>query len=340
VPLPHARKHPEWEKKTMGKKLFGSAVTAGILIGAAVPALAPAAASAATTPASPFTRVSIADHFDLATGQMPENIALEPSGAVDLTMSAARQVVRVYPDGTQQVLATMPAPADGGVNTPAIHFPLVSGIVRAQDGTLYFLYVTGTADLTGLWRLTPGGTPERIVALPADSLPNGLALDTATGEFYSTDSVLGTVWRMSIRGGAASEWATGPDIDSLGFIGADGLKIHDGAVWITNWDQGTIVRIPIDWDGSAGTAEITASGLAGIDDFAFVGCGDEIIAAINGQNEVDLVQPDGSHTVVLTGADGLSGPSAVAVRGNEVYITSASYSLQQDPNLIVAYLGW
>ncbi|HEY3868392.1 MAG TPA: hypothetical protein VGM10_08575 [Actinocrinis sp.] len=322
----------------MRKKLFGSAVTAGILIGTGVTAVAPAVASAA--PTSPFVRVSIADHFDLATGQQPENIALEPDGAVDLTMSAARQVVRVYPDGTQQVLATMPAPADGGVNTPAIHFPLVSGIVRAPNGTLYFLYVTGTADLTGLYRLTPGGTPERIVALPADSLPNGLALDAATGELYSADSVLGTVWRMSIHGGAATEWATGPDLDIVDFIGADGTKLHDGAVWITNMDQGTIVRIPIERDGSAGADEIKASGLAGIDDFDFVGCSDEIIAAINLENEVDLVQPDGSSSVVLTGQDGISGPTAVLVRGNEVYITSASYSLRTDPNLVIAQLAW
>lgn len=294
-------------------------------------------ASAVAAP-DPLTHVRLADHFDLAAGRQPENIALEPHGAVDLSMSAARQIVRVYPDGTEQVLATPPAPADGGVHTPVLGFPLVTGLVRAPDGTLYFLYVTGTSDLTGLWRLAPGGTPERITALPASGLPNGLGLDTATGELYSTDSVLGTVWQMPIEGGVATAWSVGPDLASTGFLGANGLKVHDGAVWVSNMDKGIIVRIPINRNGLAGTPEIKATGLAGIDDFDFTGRGDQIIAAINLQNEVDLVQPDGSHTVVLTGRDGLSGPTAVAVRNHTVYITSASYILKQDPNLITAHL--
>ncbi|MFF8860835.1 hypothetical protein ACF08B_02175 [Streptomyces sp. NPDC015139] len=70
-------------------------------------------------------------------------------------------------------------------------FPLTVGIVRAHDGTLYFLYATGTRDLTGVWRLRPGGEPQRIAALPANGLPNGLALDTRTRMLCITDFVLG-----------------------------------------------------------------------------------------------------------------------------------------------------
>ena len=319
----------------LAAKLVGAALSAAVLA-QAVPASASAAAATAT--ATPFTHVRVADHFDLAVGQQPENIALEPHGAVDLTMSAARQVVRVNPDGTKRVLATLPVPADGGVHTPVLGFPLLTGLVRAHDGTLYFLYATGTSDLTGLWRLTPGGSAERITPLPAGGLPNGLGLDPATGELYATDSVLGTVWRMTTRGGAATAWATGPDLASTGFLGANGLKIHEGAVWVSNLDEGTVVRIPIRHDGSAGAPEIKATGLPGIDDFDFLGRSDRIVAAINTNNEVALIQPDGSHTIVLTGKDGLEGPTSIAVRDDTVYIASASYILKQDPNLITAHL--
>lgn len=308
------------------------------LIGTALGAAALLQAAPASAAADPFTHVRVADHFDLTTGQQPESIALEPHGAVDLTMSFAHQVVRVHPDGTRQVLATLPAAADGGVHTPAIGRPLLVGLVRAHDGTLYFLYATGTADLTGVWRLTPGGTPERITPLPADGLPNGLALDPATGYLYATDSIYGTVWRLPVSGGAATAWATGPDLAPAGFLGANGLKVHQGAVWVSNLDLGTVIRIPVRPDGTPGATEVRATGLVGIDDFDFTGRGDRIVAAVDTQNEVALIQPDGSHTIVLTGKDGLSGPTSIAVRGDTVYIPSASYILKADPNLIIAHL--
>ncbi|WP_405887423.1 hypothetical protein OG762_04810 [Streptomyces sp. NBC_01136] len=308
----------------------------GIALSAAV--LTQTAPSVAATPTNPFTKVRIADHFDLAAGQQPENIALEPHGAIDLNQAVARQVVRLHPDGRQQVLATLPAPADGGVHTPMLGFALLTGLVRDDDGTLYFLYVTGTSDLTGLWRLKPGGVPERITPLPADSVPNGLGLDSSTGEFYSADSALSTVWRMPIGGGAATAWATGPELAPHGTLGANGLKVHQGAVWVTNTSLGTMVRIPIRRDGSAGTFEIKATGLAGIDDFEFIGHSDRIIAAVDGQNEVAIVEPDGSHAITLTGKDGLENPTSIAIRGHTVYIPSATWALRKDPNLIIAHL--
>ncbi len=319
----------------MSKRLFKSAMTAGILIAAAAPALAPTTASALS---APLSNARIAEHFDLAAGQTPENIALAPNGDAYVTFAEGRQIAEISPTGTVRILATLPAPADGGVHTPALGFPLTVGIVRGPDGTLYFLYATGTADLTGVWRLTPGGRPQRIAALPADGLPNGLALDTRTGTLYVTDSVLGTIWSVPAAGGVATAWSTAPELASAGFLGANGLKIHDGAIWATNFDDGTVLRIPVLPDGRAGQVRIEAEGLTGIDDFAFTGHGDQLLAALNGPSEVALVQPDGSHSIVLTAADGLSNPTSIALRGSTVYVLSAAYITAQDPNLLIAHL--
>lgn len=288
----------------------------------------------ATAAAPPLSHARIAEHFDLAGGQMPENIVLEPNGSVDLSLSAARQIAQVTRNGEVRVLATLPAPADGGVHTPALGFPLVTGLVRDAHGTLYFLYATGTADLTGVWRLTPGGTPERIAALPADGLPNGLALDS--GRLYVTDSVRGVIWRVPARGGTATVWADGTELASTGFLGANGLKVHNGAVWVSNLDKGTVLRFPVRRNGTAGPAEIRAEQLAGIDDFSFVGRGDRILAALDQTDQVALIEPDGTHTIVLSAGDGLQNPTAVAVRGDTVYVTSAAYVTGQDPNLLTA----
>lgn len=233
----------------MFKKLSTSALSAAVIVAAGAAALTPTSASAVS---SPLSSVRTAVHFDLAKGQTPENIALAPGGSAYVTFAESRQIAEVSPKGAIRILATLPEPADGGVHTPVLGFPLTVGIVRAHDGTLYFLYATGTPDLTGVWRLRPGGEPQRIAALPADGLPNGLALDPRTHILYVTDSVRGAIWSVPTTGGTPTTWSSAPELASTGFLGANGLKIHNGAVWATNLDKGTVLRIPIRRDGGPG----------------------------------------------------------------------------------------
>lgn len=303
---------------------------------AAAVALVPSTASAAR---APLSDARIVVHYDRAAGQTPENIAQGPGGGAYVTFSEARQVDEVWPNGAVRVLATLPLPADGGVNTPGLGRALTAGIVRAADGTLYFLYDTGTADLTGVWRLRPGGRPQRIAALPAKSLPNGLALDQRTHKLYITDSVFGTVWTVPITGGAPTAWSTGPQLAPDSFLGANGLKLHDGAVWVTNLDKGTVLRIPILRNGQAGAIETVAAGMPGIDDFVFTGDGDQILAALNVPSEVALVQPNGSRSIVLTQANGLDNPTSIVLRGSTVYVVGAAYTTGSDPNMLIAHFN-
>ncbi|MFJ9246655.1 SMP-30/gluconolactonase/LRE family protein [Streptomyces sp. NPDC101776] len=315
--------------------LTKSVLSTAVVVATATTLLSPSSASAAS---APLSDARIARHFDLTKGQTPENIALAPDGSAYVTFAAARQVARLSPKGVTQILATLPAPADGGVHTPVLGFPLTSGIVRAHDGTLYFLYATGTADLTGVWRLRPGGTPERIAALPADGLPNGFALDASSRTLYVTDSVLGTIWKVPVAGGTPTAWSTAPELSSTGFLGANGLKIRGGALWVTNLDRGTVVRVPVLRDGRAGRVRTEVTGLPGIDDFAFTGRGDQLLATVNGSSEVVLAKPHSSPTVVLTATDGLRNPTSIALRGDTAYVLSAAYVTAEDPNLLLAHL--
>lgn len=310
-----------------------SAATAVALVTLAAFTVAPASAG---TP--PVTKTRFAAHFDLAQGQMPENIALEPNGTAYVTFAASRQVAAVTPAGKTRVLATMPAPADGGVHTPVLGFALTTGIVRAHDGTLYFLYASGTEDLTGLWRLRPGGAPHRIAALPAHGLPNGLALDERRGLLYIADSVLGTIFTVPAAGGEPATWSSAAELAPTGFLGANGLKIHDCALWVTNLDKGTVLRIPFRPGNRPGPVQTRATNLVGIDDFAFTGNSDEILAALNAPNTVVRIRGNGAVSTVLTAADGLQNPTSVALRRGTAYVPSAAYTTATDPNLLLAQL--
>jgi hypothetical protein len=290
-------------------------------------------ASATVAPASP-SQMEV--HFDPAAGQLPENLVVDPDGSANVVFARSHQIAKISRDGRTHVLATVPDPTDGGINTPSIGFAIATGLVKAPDGTFYVGYAAGSDDLTGIWRVRPGGTPKRVVAMSADSFPNGLGLDGKSGQLYIADSALGTIWRAPVGGGRPSAWSTAPELAKTSLFGVNGLKLHNGAVWASNLDTGSLVRIPIGRGGRAGHAETRSTGAPGIDDFAFPGQGDSVYAANNGTNQVVLIRPNGTQSVVLTTADGLEGPTAVGIRGNTLYVPSADYAAQKDPNLLLA----
>ncbi|MHC6627205.1 NHL repeat-containing protein [Streptomyces globosus] len=304
----------------------------------AIPPPPPAAPAADPAPAGPAAfRLSdprVIAHYSHEDGQTPENIALDPDGSAYLTFALARQVAHADTGGHTRVIATLPEAAPA--RTPGTGAAAVTGIVRTHDGSLYVPYVTGT-DRTGIHRVRPDGTVGLFARLPADGHANGLALDKRHGLLYAADSRLGTVWRISLHDASVTAWAAGAPLEPLTSAGANGIKVHHGAVWVSNSDRGTLLRIPIREDGTAGAVETHATGLAGIDDFAFAGDGRTVVAALPASDEVVLVRADGTRATLLTRRDGISGPTSVAVRDGRVYVASASsLATDKDPNLLVA----
>ncbi|MFJ3762827.1 SMP-30/gluconolactonase/LRE family protein [Streptomyces sp. NPDC090080] len=308
-------------------------------MGAVAALVATSPSAFATTPLvqSPqATNPRVLVHYDLSAGQQPENVALTPDGHLDVVLARAAQIEQVSPSGARRVLGKLPQPADGGVNTPALGFSLATGIVRTDDGTVYVGYAAGDDSLTGIWRLRPGTKPKRVVALSAASFPNGMALDKTTGLLYFADSTVGAIWRVPISGGKPQKWASGSAFEPRQLLGVNGVKVHNGAIWVSNSDQAVLLRVPIRRDGSAGPAEKRASGLQFLDDFSFVGRSDEIIGALNQTSQVVQIHSDGSHETLLTEKDGLEGPTSVALRGGRLYVLSAAYVQSKDPNILVA----
>jgi sugar lactone lactonase YvrE len=314
----------------MIKRLGSTAIAAALAAGALTATAAPAGATGGTlTLSSP----RVVAHFNLSAGQTPEDLAVEPDGSADISFSEADEVARVTLDGRVTVLGRLPQTGACAPNPIGLSL----GLVRELDGTLFLVNCTGDAN-TGVWRIIPGLAPVQIASLPANSFPNDMAFDPFHGQLYIADSALATVWRVPVAGGTPVAWVSDAALAKTSFIGANGIAVHGGAVWVSNTDMGTIARIPIQPDGTAGPVQTAVTGLAGaIDNFIFVPGTDLILAALVVANEVVLIQNGQAHPL-LTGADGLSNPTSLAVQRDTLYVGDGAVAGGGDPNLLIAHI--
>ncbi|MER6161430.1 SMP-30/gluconolactonase/LRE family protein [Streptomyces sp. NPDC001868] len=330
-------------KKNVGIALAVTA-TAAVLVSA------PSASAWTGHPysGSVVTDVRTAASFDYAVGEIPENITVNPNGSVTLSLLGScavcerthgPQLMRISPSGERTVLAT------GQVGEA------ISGNTRGSDGTVYYsVWAPGNAARNGVYKLLPDGTPERM-ALPADSGPNGLAIDPAGRTLYIADSLKGVIWSVPVSGGSATPWLTDAALAPVPTealpIGANGLRFHNGALWVSNFNKGTLLRVPVTATGTAGPIRVVASGLPNIDDLSFLTPHADVVFAAqngsssqNGPDRVVVIYPNGTYKPVLTSADGLASPSATAVRGNRLYITNGGVPEPHDPKLQTARINF
>ena len=317
----------------MNRLSLHSAVAALVVPAAAVAAVAiagtaPASASAAGGPI--VTDVHTVASFDYAAGQQPESVTVNPDRSLTVSMlgfftQQPPELLRISPSGQQSVLV----PGNAG--------EAISGVVRGRHGSVYYNMISADPARSGIWRLPPDGTPERIAATPGAFL-NGLTIDPVTQTLYACDSATGTIWSVPASGGTATQWLVDPALapaqSGPGHLGVNGVEFHQNAVWASNTDKGTLLRIPITRTGAPGPVRLAASGLSGIDDFKFLTSRSGIaVVPLNGPNEVAVVYPDGRSRVVLTAADGLASPSDIFISGTRLYITDSGRLTPHDSKI-------
>lgn len=221
-----------------------------------------------------------------------ENIAVSASGQIFATSFDDGLVYRLSPSGALSVFGHAPGP--------------VAGAAFNTDGTLV------VAGISSVYRFAPNGAASLVTDIAGAGDLNGLAL-LAPGSFLVADDAAATIWQVNLSTGSASPWLTGGLLEpgsSGPPIGPNGIKLFGGAVYISNTGAGTILRVPVLPDGSAGTPSIYASGLP-LDDFAF-GSDGSLFLATQVQNSVIRLSPDGTRTTIATSADGLLGDAALA----------------------------
>ncbi|HVY47289.1 MAG TPA: hypothetical protein VHB21_15480 [Minicystis sp.] len=157
---------------------------------------------------------------------------------------------------------------------------------------------------------------------------NDIAFD-ASGNLYITDSFIG-VQRLPAGGDTLEDWLTDPLLEPAmqGDFAVDGIAIDGSDMYLNNLEQGTLLRVAIAGDGSAGTPVVIGNvTLSGSDGMRLFAPHTLIIAegggAFGGTDALTKVVVDtGNDTGVRTIlSNRLDRPAAVVVSEGDAWVT-------------------
>ncbi len=250
--------------------------------------------------------------FDPAAGEFPEGVAAARIGDVYAGLSSLGRVVRISTNGEAADLADVElGEGDFGL----------TGLAIDDAGTVYAAVNSADPGLHGVLGFERAdGEAFHVPGTEAIAMPNAIAFGD-DGVMYVTDSVSGSVWRSEWVGFAgwqpAEAWLVDPLLAGTGElpfpfpVGANGVAVDDGVVYVGVTEQGHIVGIPIGPEGEAGEpfVHLSPAGVA-IDGIAITDDGDFIIADPPA-NTIWRIGDDGVPTVLADAGDGISGPTSV-----------------------------
>ena len=131
----------------------------------------------------------------------------------------------------------------------------------------------------------------------AGSALNALTFDTA-GNGYVSDSFNGTIWKVPPHGGGYTVWSTGPLLGpGMGLtppFGANGVEFNNerNILFVADTAFHQIIQIPVNPDGSAGTAKILVTGINAPDGI-MIDRDDNIWICSNQEDEIVVIDKTG-----------------------------------------------
>jgi plastocyanin/sugar lactone lactonase YvrE len=253
---------------------------------------------------------SVVSQLNGLAAPFPEGMAIDENGTLFAGMAPTGEIREFAASGSSTTYAQLPAPGAGFL------------LSMEFDGTgSLFAAMSSFEEAThGIWKVPAGGGDgELFAALPIEGFPNALTFD-ANGDMFVTDTIGGAIWKID-QGGNVTDWTSDPSLvgtlppGPLGFpIGANGITFDVAGknVYVSNTDKSRIVRIPVNDDGSAGTASVfveDTDNLGGPDGITF-GADGYLYVALVGSDAVVKVAPDGAITLLASGGP-LQNPSDV-----------------------------
>jgi hypothetical protein len=246
---------------------------------------------AAAQGAAPGVQVSVLAQF---VGTGPAAAAATNTG--DVVALVGPNLISVGPNGQQK--QKIEATISGGL------FGIPIGVAYDK---VHQLYVALPEAPGTILKISPNG--KQATPVPGSEgmvAPDGFGLDSATGNMYVTDIFGNGIWRIT-SDGSAHLWTSVATNPLLLF--PDGVKVFNNAVYVSI-EAGTILKIPINPDGSAGTAQVWAQvnepGVFFDDIVLDDRTGDVYVTRLD-KNQLLQITPTGAITPIATHADGLLG---------------------------------
>jgi sugar lactone lactonase YvrE len=220
------------------------------------------------------------------------------------------------------------------------------GIAVGPDNLLYgALNAFAPGPKTGIYKFAQNGGEATLFASdPQIQFGNDIRFG-AGGELYLTDSFTGVIWTISKDGTTVSKWAEDPllapdptvcNVQTDFHLGVNGLIQSGDAFYATNTDKASVVKIPINADGSAGTPEIyiptDCATLSGADGITVDPDTKDLLVAVNYKNTIVRIKADKTITPIAQGAP-LQSPASLAIDTDRdaLLITSAAFEKVADP---------
>lgn len=227
-----------------------------------------------------------------------ENLAISPDGTIFVTNHEVGEIVRISPDGNQQIHATVEGK--------------VSGLAFTNNGGLV---TTGwNADSIPVVSLVSSdGTVETLLTLPDAIFLNGITPLSGT-QYLTADSYRGAIWLIDIAQRRGSIWLEHPMLARSNSEnvtpGANGLKRFGDFLYVSNTEKMLLLRIPLGIGDEPGEPEIFVE-QTNIDDFAFDVEGN-LYGATHIYNSVVRIASDRTTTIIAQAESGVIGSTAVA----------------------------
>lgn len=274
--------------------------------------------------------------FDASRGELPEGL-VAGDGAVYAGLMGAGRLLRIAPDGATE--------EHGQVSPWPEGTSFLVGLALEADGAVLAAVGSLSPELaTGIYRFpAEGGAATLVVADPGLAIPNDLEVD-ASGDVFVSDST-GSVFRLS--GETLERWSADPLLAPASPpacgpthtpfpIGANGIVRDGDAILVTNTDAASVLRIPIEADGSAGDAEVVVGpdceNLEGVDGIVRESAG-SWIAAVQGSSSLVRIRADGTVETVLSG-DPLDGPASIDLDPSDrsrLLVTNSAFASAETP---------